>query len=223
MGVANSAPPAFMDFVVWWMARIPEYVRKEYSHLGYLNKFAGSPVHWQHPAGGGSGFDPGNLLYARAVHLATNLPVTQLFSWNDETLGDVMEGMLAYFAERQAVSVYHADMGDWLNLLGKTVLEASRDTNNWSSPPLVWLARLGLTPSLPRSTLTPCGTLTVVRSLGALGPAPLNGMAPGNQVQVLARDLRHASDSGDNALCLVRAQDHRARWVRFDHCFLEGF
>ena len=221
MGVANSAPPVFMDFVACWMAKISEYDRKAYSHLGYVNKFAGSPVHWQHPAGGGGGFDPGNLLYARAVHLATNLPVTQLFSWNDETLGDVMEGMLAYFAVRRAVSVYHADMGDWLNLLGKIVWEASRDTNDWSSPPLVWLARLGLSPSLPRSTLSPCRTLTVVRSLGALGPAPRNGMAPGNQV--LVRDPRHASDSGDNAVCLAVARDHRARWVRFNHCFLEEF
>ena len=147
MGVANSAPPVFMDFVAFWMAEISGYDRKAYSHLGYVHKFPGSPVHWQDPAGGGGGFDPGNLLYARAVHLATNLPVTQLFSWNDETLGDVMEGMLAYFAVRRAVSVYHADMGDWLNLLGNIVWEASRDTNDWSSLPLVWLARLGLTPS----------------------------------------------------------------------------
>ena len=47
MGVANTAPPVFMDFVAFWMAEISEYDRKAYSHLGYVNKFAGSPVHWQ--------------------------------------------------------------------------------------------------------------------------------------------------------------------------------
>ena len=50
MGVANSAPPDFMDFVACWMAKISGYDRKAYSHLGYVNKFAGSPVHWQDPA-----------------------------------------------------------------------------------------------------------------------------------------------------------------------------
>ena len=28
MGVANSAPPDFMDFVAFWMAEISEYDRK---------------------------------------------------------------------------------------------------------------------------------------------------------------------------------------------------
>ena len=138
--VAHGAPPGFSAFVAYWMQELPRDYRKALSHLGVVRRFPGSPVGWSED--GVEGFDPGNLIYSRALHLVAISAVWR-FQWNMETQGDILEGMLAFFGRRAVCSDHHFRMHEFLQDLCKTVWQVSAHGRDFHSAPVPWLCGLG--------------------------------------------------------------------------------
>ena len=76
--IAQEAPPRFASFVIYWMEELPADYRKCLSYMGLVREFPGSPVgkYFQ-----GSGFDPGNLLYSRCLHVVAFSAVNE-YPWS---------------------------------------------------------------------------------------------------------------------------------------------
>jgi hypothetical protein len=70
------------SFFIAWMDRLSAEVRKNMSYEGALSRNGGAPDH-----------DPGNWVYSKALNL---LFPWMSSKWNDETVGDILEGVLGY-------------------------------------------------------------------------------------------------------------------------------
>jgi len=75
-----------------WMTLSAKY-RKSRSHYGAIRCFEGThPCHYLCPLLGPT-FDPGNHVYAMVLKIV--VPELNAEDWNNETLGDIAEGLLA--------------------------------------------------------------------------------------------------------------------------------
>ena len=78
-----------------WVADVmamPRAERKVLSRKGAMVSLLGEPVHWIDAVTGVGYWDPGNAVYARALHLALLYRPTSFdMPWNEETCGDIVE------------------------------------------------------------------------------------------------------------------------------------
>lgn len=81
------------QFFERYLSEVPKGVRKALSHIGALQSFSGSPVHWLME--GRQYFDPGNKVYHWSMLLL--FPNEDFLDYlNEESVGDLCEGFLAF-------------------------------------------------------------------------------------------------------------------------------
>ena len=136
--IALEAPPRFASFVIYWMEELRADYRKCLSYMGLVREFPGSPVGYFRSAG----FDPGNLIYSRCLHVVAFSAVNE-FPWNLETQGDIVEAMLAFFQNKAGCHAHYFKMHEFLQDLCKTVWQVSAFGNDFHSDAITWLSRLG--------------------------------------------------------------------------------
>ena len=85
--------PKVADMVLDLMVSIKADTRKWMSHFGAVRSREGDPVHYTSPEGVAY-FDPGNMIYGLAFKIL--FPgLAQPHQWNDVTMGDILEILLA--------------------------------------------------------------------------------------------------------------------------------
>ena len=91
--VAKTHRSRFFNLANFWMTRFSADFRKDLSHLGAIRTIDGChPVQFECPVLGKT-FDPSNEVYA--LTLKAIVPSFSTYDWNEETFGDIAEGILA--------------------------------------------------------------------------------------------------------------------------------
>jgi len=92
---AQAKDQQLLDLVDFWMNKLPAQYRKTISHEGAIRAVTNlHPTQWVCPVLGNT-FDPGNAVYAMVLKAILPRLTDHGRSWNDETLGDIVEGILA--------------------------------------------------------------------------------------------------------------------------------
>ena len=116
-----------LDFVEKWM-QLPAETRKDLSHHGAIrSQSEWHPRPWRDELLGDT-FDPGNFVYGLALHfLVPQLRNRKKYDWNEETLGDIIESVLAVGLGGHAIGICPGCTYEQVTSIALLLEQASRD------------------------------------------------------------------------------------------------